>query len=703
MKGGTGKIIPLYQEPVNTPFIPKVQKEIENAEIHPRKPLYEPPQEYPKYTAPGSKPLLDLQVYQPPKPKQAQPKISPAMYMPIPTQGVYTPPQYNSYWPYLPGGLQMTNPLVKQYNINNGPFVDYTTINVIKEDSLPSQLVHTSNTLGERINIHNFVRSVFIKHHDGEDIDLDGKGTNSLLSYLKFLELNPYNPSVHPENPYKGLPYDMVIYRSCYPIRYDSQSHSVQCAPNSIGMNIKIYKLSIAEYNIKKLSQNNYFDYDIWREVAYYEYIREQIIKPKVCPNFIMLYGYYVAEKCNIDFNKIRRLKGEYGDLPKSLTKDPQIIAPPPIQQSTVLGTGIGKVLVPTKPIQPLTLPQSQIVPSTIANLADQNKIILDENSGKGLVALTEAPTYNFISWASRTYKREGNIDRMVNTGYHKSEVWMSILFQLMVSLYVLQLHKIYITNFSIADNVYIKDIAEHSNVVTYWKYIINNYEFYVPNHGYLLMVDSNYKDTSDKQYSLIPLQNKKIFKIYSNMFTNNTFNDETIHNKCFENFKNIFNPNTFDSAFTNIGGTKPPDDIRELIMNIYKDTIEYDAKKDISVYIKKHMSRLLNNRTGTYLSEIEIKNVRKDDATPFHEGKIIVWEKQNETYMFVIYIGQSNNEGKTLVFTKADQKSKDLLPEEVETSALYNYSSHENIIQTYEPEKSNPSIDNLLETYVIG
>ena len=248
-------MIPLYNEPVNTPFVPNVQKEIELSKA-PQKPLYDPGKEKPKFAPPMQKPLVDLQVYQEDKPRADKPKINPAFYAPIPSQGIYTPPQYNHQWPYFLNSV-MTNPIVKQYNINTGPFVDYTSINVIKEDSLPSHLVNTSNSLGERINLYNFVRSVFIKHHDGEDINLDGKGNNSLLSYLKFLDLNPYNPASYPDNPYKGLPDNMILYRSCYPIRYDHTSNSVQCSPNSIGMNIRIYRLSHAQYNIKKLSNNN--------------------------------------------------------------------------------------------------------------------------------------------------------------------------------------------------------------------------------------------------------------------------------------------------------------------------------------------------------------------------------------------------------------------------------------------------------------
>jgi len=47
-------------------------------------------------------------------------------------------------------------------------------------------------------------------------------------------------------------------------------------------------------------------DANVWRELVYYEYVREQILKKYKCPNFIMLYAYYTANNVNIDFEKIK-------------------------------------------------------------------------------------------------------------------------------------------------------------------------------------------------------------------------------------------------------------------------------------------------------------------------------------------------------------------------------------------------------------
>lgn len=643
----------------------------------------------------GPKPIVDLQVYQPSKPRPESLKdkesIHPAMYMPMPVQSPYIPPQYNPYWPYF-YNPQLVNPVIKQYSINNAPFLEQSTLQtgILKEDSLPRHFTNTSNTLGERLNIYNFVRSVFIKHYDGEDIDIDGKGTNSLLRYLKFLELNPYNVHQNENNPYRGLPGDMLIYKSCYPIRYDDKTNSVQCAPNALGMNIRIYRLSFAEYNVKKLENANYYDFNLWREIAYYEYIRENVLKRKICPNFTLLYGYYVNEKCNVDFEKVAKLTGK------------PIITP----QEMILNYDMNKVP------QPKTyMGLSHELPRIAPNITNIN---LNAFSGKGLVALTEAPTYNLYRWASREYHSLGNIHRMMNTGYHKSEVWASILFQLMVALYVLQLNNIAFNNFSLEDHVYVKDITQHENVIMYWKYKIDNFEYYIPNYGYLLMIDSNYKDIDGSHATLIKTKDS-IFKIYSNIYGGNTVNEDSLKNLCFESFIRAFDPNTFTNAFTNYGGVKPPADIITLITNIYNEASQR-KNTDISHYIYKHMYKFLNNRTGTYLSELEMKHVRRDGPKEFDRGQILVHEVAANTFKFVVYVGQTttnvaniNQQGPGQVnnmvdiLTKSNPKDDIIKQESVGIGALFAYSSTETILQNYKPTEFNLNEEELLETYTVG
>ena len=686
------------------------------------------------------KPLVDLQVYPPPRPTQARKEVLPPLFVPAQSTGPYFPPQMNPFWPYYYQPNQM--PIIKQYNINvEGPLADHNKLSMIYEDILPSkQFTNTSNTLSERLNIYNFVRSVFIKQYDGEDINLDGGGNNSsLMSYLKFMDLNPYNKAVYTDNPYKGLPDDMLIYRSCYPIRYDKMSNTTQCAPNSIGMNIRIYKLTHAEYSIKK-NKENFSNYNVWREVAFYEYVREHILKRKVCPNFPFLYGYYICEQCNIDFDKLKMIKGGVKNKPSFFGTQQNTL------QNLVLKSGQGAPrgynpldLDPTTGTKPTTGATgiSAVAPAigaTGMSAVDYySQIPLNKKgyvteilsnditySGRGLVALTEAPTYNLYGWTARTYKIDGNVKRMVNTGYHKSEVWLSVLFQMMVAMYVLQLHKIVINKFNPEDNVFVKDTSQHENITTYWKYRVDNLDYYVPNYGHIVMVDSNFRDVEPLDYTLITdLTKNKCKKIYSNIFKENEYDDKKLYELSFDAFIQTINPNVFAKAFTITNGSKLPDDILSLIQKIYSDATSPSAEQNIGHYIHKYMGRLLNNRVGNFLTEAETKNIRKDDQKEFIKGQIVVYQTQFETYKFVVFMGYTtssvpvtgavagavasvqNNQAKIL--TKQDPKKNDIIDELVPVGSLFNYSRYENIIQDYKPTEAILNEDDLLETYTIG
>lgn len=683
-----------------------------------RKPKFlSPPLMQPR-PLPEQKPLVDLQIYEPirPLPKKS---IDPKLYLPYYTTTPFYPPQYS-----LCQQSNLQVPIIKNYSINvTGPTTDHAKLSAIYEDILPSkQFSNTSNTLGERINIYNFVRSVFVKQGDGEDIDLEGKRENSLLNYLKFMELNPYHSSHFTDNPYKSLPDDMLIYRSCYPVRYDKYSGSVQCAINSIGINIRIYRLTIGEYNIKKQKDTGYHNYNVWREICYYEYIREQILKRKICPNFVMLYSYYICENCNIDFDRILMLKGKYRKpQPKVITKiDSKLNIPPPIQywylqqqqqqqaQQTQQQQTQQQAQQQAQQQQQVKQQQQQqvqmrknpsVIPTTIT--IEQN---LDAYSGRALVALTEAPNYNIYSWASRTYKIEGNIRRMVNTGFHKSEVWYSVIFQMIVALYVLQIHKIIFRDFTIEDNIYIKDLAHHDNVTNYWKYKIDGIEYYVPNYGYLVMFDSNYKDITHSDITLGSKNIVKKYKIYSNIFEKDDreyFDESKLFQVSFDNFKNAINPNIFSKSFTNNGGNKPPEDVLDLLNKIYSAATDKNASMDIGYYIYTFMRKFLNNRIGTLLKEIEVKNVRKDDHSPFHRGQIVVHEIHNETYQFVIFLDSNNNQSRIL--TKDYPLGKEIIEKNVTTMELYNYSIYEQIVQDYKPTEAKLNEEDLLEIYVIN
>ena len=64
-------------------------------------------------------------------------------------------------------------------------------------------------------------------------------------------------------NPYKNLADGFLIYNACYPIRYNKNSNRVTCSKKSMGINIRIYKLTIGEYEIFKIRDNKYVEFDV--------------------------------------------------------------------------------------------------------------------------------------------------------------------------------------------------------------------------------------------------------------------------------------------------------------------------------------------------------------------------------------------------------------------------------------------------------
>lgn len=622
-----------------------------------------------------SNPYIDFKVWGPQQPPKKKTTVDPALWMPLPGQDpLGYPPQLNPMWPFYAPNYGV--PIIKEYNINiTGPTADHLKVMQLYEDIMPGKKpANLANTIGERLDILTFVRSVFIKSYDGEDINLDGSKDNSLLSYLKFLELNPYSRYTYSDNPYKSLPENMLIYKSCYPVRYDKNLSTIQCSPNSIGMNVRIYRLTNDEYNVKKNKTQTEKQYNVWRELAYYEYVREYIIKKKLCPNFISMYCYYISLNSNVDFNKIAIAKGRY-------------IPPPP-------GTVATQLQAPFLPPLPVAAATKPIPTGTIA--PQDNPALY---SGKALVLLTEAPLYNLYSWCSRVYKATGNIRTMLNTGYHNSDVWRSVLFQIMIALYILQRENIIFHDFTLQDNVYIKDISTNENVTTYWKYRIKNVEYYVPSYGYQVLIDSNFKDLPAGATGFITTNPYKIYaKFFEKNFTPSV--EKQYKMKAFEVFKKVISRDSFSRAFQNDGGVSLPDDIMDLLGRISKTAESPNPTINIDDYIYLFMQGFMNNRIGTLLNDSEIKNINKDPKNPA-TGDIMVREIQKDKYEFVLYISK-NNSGVIKILTKERPDDTVLVQKDISIASLYNYYK-EPIVQSFKPGEPNFSEEDLLDTFILN
>ena len=736
MKGGAEKTIPMFVEQKNNPGVPNQQKEL-NAE------RYAERNDIEQKKMQQDKQLINLQVYQPQKPKQD--KMEAVSFFPSFASNPYFPAQFanmmNPLNSSMLGMYPMTVNLNKVYDINvGGPVGPHNRLNMVYEDILPGkQLTTTFKTIGERLIQLQYVRSILFSKGDASETNLDGRTNDSLLAHIKFLELNPFNSNKISDNPYKGLPDGFLLYRTCYPIKRTPTTGQITCSRDSMALNVRIYQLNVGGYLLNKQNRINFYQYDQWREIAFYEYIRENVLRKKLCPNFVDLYGYYLCKDSGIDFNKIKSLNN-----PSAVSKKSGFA-----QNKTYVNRAedfniyfkkrqeefIAAVQTGLTGLSPAQLMQNKPTLNKLSNMQPVATQVLDLDtySGEVIVAITESPTYNIYEWTTVKYQQEGNTKRMINSGFHTENVWRSIYFQIMCALFILHKHGLYIDNFSLENNVFIKDLVTEGTVVNYWKYKINGIDYYIPNYGYLGLIDSNYSDIFTIGATVpttgltvpgtgalaptgpAPLVNvsgspiakggpeiKKSYKLDGKIFDAGNLIKGQESVKTFEMFKAAVDPNNFGLAF---GGTKPDTGILDMLQKMNADT-----ETDIEKYFITYMSRFMNNRIGTYLKEQEIPHIKKD-LRDFKHGQIIILREGDELYKFVLFLEVIGGVATILTKDKTSQNdptyvstdNDDLvMKNNIPLNLLYNYSLTEPIVQNYRMNESNLTEDNLLETYNI-
>jgi len=659
MTGGDGgKTIPAY-EPRNQPdtkmlsyvnkdepFDPRITNEVkENTGFKPRQ----------------QPPYLTLTLNQAPGKPQGT-NVVPYKFMTNPNPYAIIPPQPGYPIPqqfHGPGDFNAPINVVNHLVIGaEDPYQDHRHMNMIYEDMLPLRNFPNSlSTLEERITLFNFIKGIVLQGKDGEIIPFRD-GTNNLFDRLKTTELNPYHhlENVLKPNPYRTLPKNMLIYRSCYPIKRSRNSfNAVTCSPDSVGMNLRIYRLTQGEMMINKSSLIKYYDSEVWREVLFYEYVRENIIKKREVPNFVMMIGYSMCNDSELNFEEIERIKAHK------------------------VGERINTLIT------------------------NKDGIIEKNPNAYGndiLTAITESPTCSLLQWSSKAYTTIGNSRRMIQTGFHTDEVWMSIIFQIMAGMCSLMKHNIYINNFNLRDNVYIKDLSSTSDITSFWKYNINNVMFYVPNFGHLVLLDSKFKDV---ERSSTLLRTGFAHKIISNIFEDpNTPNEKDISTKIMDSFIDTLSVNNFNSTFVSQGGVPPTNEILKIISDIndYANKLNHVPllnKKDIiHLCIYKFMRKFMNNRIGTILTKQEQDDVNKLGKN-FKRGDIIVNEESPNTFKFVMFVEMRGRDAHVLT---GGTKGGFHVSSDIPMGSLFSYTNTTGIKQNYKANEYKLDENDLLENY---
>ena len=251
----------------------------------------------------------------------------------------------------------------------------------------------------------------------------------------------------------------------------------------------------------------------------------------------------------------------------------------------------------------------------------------LNNPSNTALIVLTESPTNNFITWCSPIYENRGSVQRNVATGYHNEDTWLNILFQMVYIFAVLQKNNIYFTEMELEKNFYIRDLNIDSANPSYWIYEIDNFSYYIPNKGYLLVFDSKYSNLSVDNIETISknrILSDKLFERNNNKGKNNTgsYTKNEINEKIIEKFKEILNSNTFTIAVRKKGGLIPPQNVLAVIDTMNK-TI--DSSKDIKDFFKEYFKMFLNNKIGSDLSLLEKEGMDEYSTNrTFKNGQLV-------------------------------------------------------------------------------
>lgn len=641
-------------------------------------------------------------------------------------------------WETQPNKVHVVKPVTMSFaNPVNG---NHMTINRVYEDMLPGdRFVFSLKSVFERKQLTNFFRSMILENGDGEELSISTGSKRTLLSYIKLLEVNPYSID---KNPYKSLSKGFLLYSSAYPIRHEPEINRLNIAKQSTGVNVRIYELSDGAKRCYKLNEKiNYDNFEVWRDIKYYENIRENVIKKKVSPNFVSLYLYTIDSNSRIDYNKLDIVRNKH--YPKGLNNleinnnnkvnkdhefDPFYLITRNLQhnnQGQYIPTdkkieNVGKYLKKHNYItggnQEWFWTENGIrflvdKRFTFGNRLNPHKgshvkteevkavaVLIGKHdltgsTSQSLIALTEAPNSNILQWAAPLVDNFGTVQRMTETGYHTPDVWRSILFQLVYACAVLQEKGICFHKFSLENNFFIKDLFSNSEKRDHWVYQIEEMNFYVPNYGYLLMVDSRYVDIEDTtREQLLDTSSNIRYKINSKELYGDKNNLTDISTNIMLSFRNIINSDNFTTNLEKMGGEKPDNEIIDLLSQIYNDT----SITRIRDYLQKYFPFFLNNRIGTLLKNDEKMILPLVQTYNFKPGELVVHQPRYGEYYWALFV-EGNADGTKKIIHSPNKTQIDVYP-----NSLFKFPENE-VVKQNMVNFINYDSNYTIETYNIG
>ena len=486
-------------------------------------------------------------------------------------------PKLNDQYYKMGGEHAMPIGFIKNYNIFTDNIRDYQTkvLPILYEDSIPMRGAnHTYKTLYERKFLYEYVKSNLVSYDEGEEGCMNSNNGINLLRQLKRLSYNPVNYNILYTNPLQGLEPGVRLYRSCYPITTDRKKITI-CSKGSIGLHIKFYNKDYYDEQKKNKNLLNTF-YEV--EKQFYLKIRDEIILKNICPNFILMYTYYNCNNCNEPFKELDKKKIKQ-----------------PMQNDFTLNMNPYKIL--------------------------KKKVNSKQKLKKCMIILTESPNLNILQWMENTRTYGVNKRSQSQYGHHTDTEWKSFYIQLFAAIYTLQQKEICIKNFDY-DNIMIKILNDKNG---YWIYNIGGIEYYVPNCGFIVVIDCGFKSSID----------------------NNPDNHISFEADDFESMWNhVITDNPFGQGIYNANIARPTVAIIDFIKNIHKDNKSNLKKIDNYSIFYKNFYSFMHSKCGHFVENNEISGCDIDvnqysNFYDYNVGELVVYINERSEYIWAIFIGK--------------------------------------------------------------
>jgi hypothetical protein len=254
--------------------------------------------------------------------------------------------------------------------------------------------------------------------------------------------------------------------------------------------------------------------------------------------------------------------------------------------------------------------------------------------------------------------------------------------------------YKFTISDMEIKHNFYIKEVMGITRESTqYWKYTINFIDYYIPNCGSLLLIDSNYRDLDPKDQ----------FKILSTEFGDD---ENMVLNMVLKNAIKCLNLDNFTQDFKNAGGVSPPENIKKNLEEINSDlkcmeqAPPNDRLKFFNGILENHLKKNVHNRIGTLIRDSEFKYIDFGDNRPYKPGELVVREIGWFKFEVVLFLKLLPGGLECSVITKNEYNL--LIIKNYPENRIKHYSIYEPIKQDIKPGEPALNLDYIIENYFI-